>query len=187
MLSILLFNKRTDDVEFHQWIYEMFYKRVYQTAYYITKDVHLAQDVTQETFIKALRNIHRLTDKEKVGAWLFTIATRTAIDVLRKQNKYSITLDDAFIEGEAYHSQAASTVESEVEKMLEKEELWCHIEKLSHDYRAVIVLKYIHDFKDEEIAETLDCNVGTIKSRLHRAKKKLSSLMEENWEERAYE
>jgi RNA polymerase sigma factor (sigma-70 family) len=187
MLSFLLFNKRKDDAEFHRMIYEMFQKRVYQTAYYITKDVHLAQDITQETFIKALRNIHRLTDKEKVGAWLFTIATRTAIDVLRKQNKYSISFDEAIIEGEAYHSQAASTVEFEVERLLEKEELWSHIEKLSPDYRAVIVLKYIHDFKDEEIAETLDCSVGTIKSRLHRAKKKLYTLMDENWEERAYE
>ncbi|KXG43750.1 RNA polymerase sigma factor [Tepidibacillus decaturensis] len=73
-------------------IFEMFYHRVYNTAYFIIQDRHLAQDVVQETFFKAFQNMHKVEDGHKLGAWLGTIATRTAIDFLRKVKNETILL-----------------------------------------------------------------------------------------------
>jgi RNA polymerase sigma factor (sigma-70 family) len=169
---------RKKDDQARRILYEMFYDRVYRTAYYITKDPYLAQDVLQETFIKAFRNMNDITDGAKVGAWLSKIAARTAIDILRKKKRWNGTpTEDVYIEKGLISQAISNSVEKEIEEAWIKENLWRIIDKLPPMYRAVIVLKYIEELKDEEIAQTLDIKVGTIKSRLHRAKHQLKPLL----------
>lgn len=148
----------------------MFYKRVYNTAYFVTRDSHLADDVVQETFIKAFRNMERITDAEKVGAWLSVIATRTAIDILKKQKGHIVTLvDPGVLELELERNFG----QSELELLTIKESVRELIEQLPPEYRAVIILKYLYDMKEEEVATKLGISIGTVKSRIFRAKDKM--------------
>ncbi len=153
-------------------IYKLFYRRVFHEAYFITRDIHLAQDVLQETFIKAFIQLDSLQDQEKMGRWLSTIATRTAIDYIRKENRdRSEEYDETLMKN--IQVEIVLTVEDVVEYNLIVEEIINKIMELKEEYREILILKFIHELKQNEIAELTNLNVGTVKSRLHRAVKAL--------------
>lgn len=179
-MSLSLFkNKKKLDIKSQELIYEMFYSRVYKTAYFITKDTYLAQDVMQETFIKAFKNYHNLKDKEKIGSWLNSIATRQSIDLLRKEKiRNHLNLED--VSYNKLINDSESLVESEIEGKIFKNEIQASIEQLQFEYRAVLVLKYMYELKEQEIANILNLELGTVKSRIHRAKGKLRMQLEKS-------
>lgn len=173
--------KNQKNKEKYRTIFNLFYDRVYRTAYYFTKDRHLAQDVLQETFVKAFRNLDHVEDEEKIGAWLTTIASRTAIDEIRKQKRWNgIPTENIIMENQYFMEEVAPSLESQVEEREIKEQIRFHIQRLSEHDQLILFLKYINECKDEEIAELLDIKVGTVKSRLHRAKNKLKVLLTES-------
>lgn len=171
--------KPQTDTEAFRIIYDMFYDRVYQTAYYITKDIYLAQDVLQDTFFKAFKHLDEVKDGSRMGAWLSVIATRTAIDLLRKNNRWNgIPTDDVLLEDTlSDQEEMTSSTELEVERLFRKDQVREQIAKLKLDYREVILLKYDHGLRDEEIASLLKTSVGTIKSRIYRAKQRIKKLI----------
>jgi RNA polymerase sigma factor (sigma-70 family) len=133
-------------------LFEMFYNRVYRTAYMITNDHYLAQDVVQETFEKAFNRLDSLKDVEKTGAWLGAIATSTAKDMLRKKIRWNdVATEDVYIEKEITKTENSALVENEIEAEFTKQTIRKHISTLKLEYRQVIILKYIHELKDEEI------------------------------------
>lgn len=154
-------------------IYEIFYPHVYKTAYFITKDHYTAQDIVQETFIKFFKNIDKLEDSSKMKPWISIIAKRTAIDFIRKQKRGNEFDIDDFDTLKLSERELAPTVEEEVERSYSSEVIKSEINKLSPEYRTVLNLKYIEDLKDQEIANFLDLNVATVKTRIHRAKNQL--------------
>jgi RNA polymerase sigma-70 factor (ECF subfamily) len=158
-------------------IFEMFYHRVFETAYFILQDRHLAQDVVQETFLKAFQNIHKVQDGAKLGSWLGTIAARTAIDVLRKEKKYRFAVENMVV-NEPHCGFEYSAVEKIIEERFLKNLVRQQIAGLKPEYRQVIVLKYEYELQDHEIAEALDLSVSAVKSRLHRAKLALKRILE---------
>lgn len=180
--------KRSTSSEYEKLIFEMHYHRVYQTAYYIVKDIHLAQDVVQETFIKAFNRIDTLTDGEKMGAWLGTIATRTAIDIFRKNKKrIDIPSEDVYI-NEKNHDVDHSIVESAVEYELLKKEIKESLLQLEPaEYREIIYLRYYYDLSIKELAENLGLTEGAVKSRLYRARIRLKKLLNEQFGEKEVE
>lgn len=178
MFERLFSRLRRQDQQANRIIFEMFYEKVYQTAYYITKDPYLAQDVLQETFIKAFRNLNSVQNGEHFEGWLRTIAKRTAIDTMRIHNRWNgIPTEDVLLE-RADTSLSISTVEKEVEQNEWMEMIQYQIKQLKPEYYEVLVMKYKEELKDQEIAEKLQISVGTVKSRLHRAKKLLRSALE---------
>ncbi|MDL4842231.1 RNA polymerase sigma factor [Aquibacillus rhizosphaerae] len=152
-------------------IYETYYQRVYHAAWKITRDNYLAEDVVQETFIKAYNNIDRLTDDSKIGAWLSTIASRTAIDVLRKEKRASfIPIDEVLFTN--YESlKPLLLVDKELETIWSKEDIKQQIVLLSPKLQKVLLLKYQEDIKDEDIAEKLNITLSAVKTRIFRARK----------------
>ena len=177
---------RRKDIKYEKIIFEMHYERVYQAAYFVLKDQYLAQDVTQETFLKAFRKIDTLEDGNKLGAWLGTIATRTAIDFLRKiKRRNDILIEDVYIDEERIDDQMSS-IEDKIEyKFLEKI-IRKNISILEPpEYREVIILKYEYELQDKEIAEALGISIGATKSRLHRARKQLKAVLGDQLEERS--
>jgi len=181
----VLFKKNTKKAELSEQefrlIYDLFYDRVYRDAYFVIKDRYLAQDIVQDTFVKAYKHISNLESREKLGAWLSTIATRTAIDLIRKQNTWNgIPTEDLALDNMHSKQEIASSVEMIVEDGLIQEALIVKISELKPEYREVIVLKYIHELKDKEIAQWTDLKEGTVKSRIHRAKKEIRILIQQD-------
>ncbi|WP_342507987.1 RNA polymerase sigma factor [Sporosarcina sp. FSL K6-2383] len=182
MLNNIFRRSKQQNREAERIIFEQYYKRVYYAAYRVIKDQDLAEDITQETFMKAFKNLHTVQDVEKMGAWLSIIATRTAIDHLRRLNRWNdFTTSDVYIDtgADVTRLDHISTVETGLEKTYVKELLLEEIDKLKPDHKEVLLLFYHHDLTYEEIATLLDVQLATVKSRMFRAKKKLKESIEQ--------
>jgi RNA polymerase sigma factor (sigma-70 family) len=164
--------------EYEKLIFEMFYHRVYNSAYFIVQDQHLAQDIVQETFLKAFQRIDTVKDGEKLGAWLGAIATRTSIDFLRKLKRIDIPTENVYIDNEVTNNpNFSSSIEELVENKYVKALLYQNISELKPEHKEVLLLKYEYDLKDKEIAKLLGIKVSTAKSRIHRGKTRLRDLL----------
>jgi RNA polymerase sigma factor (sigma-70 family) len=159
-------------------IYLQFHRLIYHIAYKLTKDAHLSEDIVQETFMKAYRKWDTLIDFRKIQSWLSSIANRTAIDFIRKESKRKEDLVD---DQETYDSPfvASSTrmVESEIDFHFLEEEIEEGIGMLPAPQQEVLRLKAIQGLSDKEIAQKLDLNPATVKTRYHRARKQLNVLL----------
>lgn len=160
-----------------QHIYSLYHQRVYHAAQKVLRDPQLAEDAAQETFIKAYRNLDKLEDVSKAGAWLATIASRTAIDMLRKEGKRKfISIELASWELEQHYLE--HIVIEEVELRETKRELEQDIRKLKPKLQEVLALRYVKDMKESEIAATLSLTKSTVKTRLYRAKQLIKAERE---------
>lgn len=157
-------------------ICDLYYKRLFHVAFCITRDHYLAEDVVQETLIKAYKNLYSIHDKEKMGAWLSSIATRTAIDFIRKEQKTAgkMTLHADF---EQMNMVLNQNVEQEAELNFLNEQINDAINTLSPDQKNVFLLKIKCGLKEREIAELLHLNQNTVKTKLYRVRKSLKALL----------
>lgn len=145
-----------------QNVYKKYFEKVYRTTFYILKNEEIAKDATQETFVKVFKNLHKLKKPSKIESWITTVATRTAIDIYRKNNRRK---DVEFIESR-YPSETEETNSS-------KEELDSYLNNILPEQKQILVMKYMEEMSEKEIAKRLKLKLGTVKSRLFRAKKKL--------------
>ena len=131
----------------------------------LTGDDDSAKEVAQDVWLRVLRGIHKLRDGSKLRAWLFGIARRTLMDRLRAQ--YAVPpSSDVDLSGLA----AVPTAETLEEKDEELEALQHELARLPVTERDVLTLFYLQELSLGEIAEVLDVPVGTVKSRLFRAR-----------------
>jgi RNA polymerase sigma factor (sigma-70 family) len=158
-----------------QEIYEKYSKRLFHAVYPIIRDRFLAEDVVQETFLKAYKKMDTIIDEQKIGAWLSSIAVRTAIDLVRKESK-GIVMEDVAVEKECNKTFQLSNVEQEVEISLLKEELQRVINLLNKEHQEIFLLKINDGLKEEEIANKLKLKPATIKTRIYRIRKHLKSI-----------
>ena len=163
-------------------LYNNHSKKLRHIAYNITKDRHLAEDVVQETFIKAYKKIETIEDTGKIGAWLSAIAGRTAIDFLRAEKRRKWLPSDQSLMDQIFSDQDVKpSIEKEVEILLFKEDIQHLLYKLTIEYQEVLVLRVQYGLKEEEIALQLNLKSGTVKTRLHRARKQLKKVMIEKY------
>jgi RNA polymerase sigma-70 factor (ECF subfamily) len=148
---------------------------LYVYVFELVYDEQTSLDLVQETFIAAVRHIGGLRDNEKFGSWLFGIAHQKCIQRWRKQNREEILLDeipDAPDESENHPDDLLIQREQEAEFMN-------LLDQLPLPQRSVLLLHFVEDFSLEEIAGITGTKIGTVKSRLHYAKKSLRKLLEE--------
>jgi RNA polymerase sigma-70 factor (ECF subfamily) len=134
-----------------------------------------AEDLAQETFIKAYKKLNTLKSPEKTRSWLYSIARNTVIDFFRKNKDREVGRDGAFLENIAQTAEVNFldyATEREVSKELER-----FIDKLVKEDRAIIRLLYYEGFTYKEIVKLLNINENTLKSRLHRARKVLLEMI----------
>lgn len=138
---------------------------------------HEAEDMAQETFIRAYVNIKSFNQDRKFSTWLFRIATNLCIDRIRKKKPdYYLDAEVAGTEGLTMYSQLSSETqlpEKELESLELQETVQKEILKLPEKYRSAIILKYIEDLSLNEISEILDLPIGTVKTRIHRGREAL--------------
>ncbi|PWW28416.1 RNA polymerase sigma-70 factor (ECF subfamily) [Cytobacillus oceanisediminis] len=157
-------------------ICNLYNKRLFHIAYCITRDHYLAQDVVQETLIKAFEKIDTIEDQKKLGAWLSAIATRTAIDFVRKERRtYERIADCIDLENclERNHLDAGQ----EAEMNMLQEQIYAYVDSLSPDQKRVFLLKVNHGLKEREIADILQLNPNTVKTKIFRVRKQLREML----------
>ncbi len=126
-----------------------------------------AEDLTQETFLKAFRSIDSFNRSSNLFTWLFRIARNTCIDAMRK---IKANPTSRFVmEYEEYRDSPVDQSDA-IDKKEEISLIHRGLAKMSEDYRMLIILKDLQDMKYQEIAEIMDLNEGTVKSRLFRAR-----------------
>ena len=143
-------------------LYERYSNAMYTVAYRITGDFELANDVLQEAFIKVFRNLAKFRQESTLGAWIKTIVVRTALSRIKRKTNFE-PLEDHHTK----HMVVDWSTDLDVE-YLEKA-----INALPEGYRAVFVMIEVEGYSHKEVAEMLGISVGTSKSQLFYAKKRL--------------
>jgi RNA polymerase sigma-70 factor (ECF subfamily) len=147
-------------------------RRIFVQIYRIVDNVADAQDLTQETFIKALQHQEQLKDEQKAAHWLSRIATNTAIDFLRRNSRATFCEID-----EAPESHTESP-EQELLRGEHREYLEDGLRLLSPRERQALLLRDVEGLPAEEVASILDCSKATVRSHIANARTKLRRYME---------
>jgi RNA polymerase sigma-70 factor (ECF subfamily) len=149
---------------------------VFRLALSIVGDQADANEITQETFIAALRSLHSYQEKNSFKAWLYTIALNLSRSHLRKRRiieRLRSTVTALFrIELQKQISPEEAIVQSEKEAAI-----WNELNKLDERHRTVVVLRYFQELSVSEISEILAVNEGTIHSRLYTARERLRNSL----------
>lgn len=161
---------------------EKYEKMIYNLAYRILNNYSDAEDVTQEVFLKIYKNIEKCKGKQSIKTWVYTITYNTCIDAIRKnKGKNNISLDKNLDYDDSEYSFELPSNEPTPEAYLLNKESIKDIEnaisKLSENNKALIFLRDIKGLSYNEISEVMDMNIGTVKSRLNRARNSLKNIL----------
>ncbi|MEC7579402.1 MAG: sigma-70 family RNA polymerase sigma factor [Pseudomonadota bacterium] len=145
--------------------------RLVFSVYKFLKDYELAQDIAQEAFVKAFKNIEKFRGDSSFYTWIYRIAINTAKNFLSSKSRKSEIYDDEIMELKL--SESAVTSENP-ENILEAEELRSMmmdaIQSLPDDIRTTLSLREFDGLSYEEIAEVQNCPIGTVRSRIHKGR-----------------
>lgn len=170
------------DQEAFEGIVDLFKDKIYRHCYRMVGNGHEAEDLAQETFLRAYRNISKYNNEFKFSTWIFRIATNLCIDRLRKKKPdYYLDAEVPGTDGATMYSQLSSEEPLPEEVVTENErwnELQEEIMKLPEKYRTAIVLKYVEDLSLEEISHIMDIPVPTVKTRIHRGRETLKKVFQ---------
>ncbi len=153
----------------YETLVKALYKDLFRYAYWLTKDQHIAEDLVQETCLRAWRALDSLQDDNAAKSWLITILRReNARRFERKQLEY-VDFDENLIVDNSQPSD---------DSKIDTELLHQQIMRLEPEYREPLVLQVLAGFNGDEIANILDLNKNTIMTRLFRARNKLKEFMD---------
>lgn len=152
-------------------LYDMHKGPIYRTALAIIGDRLAAEEILQETFLRAFKHIHNVRDGVSLSPWLYRITVNLAYDYGKANSRnWQVALDGII---EHLMAPASASPEHAVEERELFELVYEAIDRLEFKQRITLVLFYLHDFSLSEIAEIMDCPEGTVKSRLYYAREKL--------------
>ena len=144
----------------------------------MTRDRALAEDLAQETFVKAFRSLAAFDTTRRLSSWLFRIAHNTALDALRRTRPAATSMDTPRrFGGEAADEPAAPAAPDPVERQALGRALEAALAELRPEYRAAIILRYAQDLSFDEIGNILGLPEVTARSHVHRARKELARLL----------
>ena len=156
-------------------------KNVYNIALRMTGNSEDAADMTQEAFIKAYNSLSGFRGDSKFSVWLTRIVSNLCLDFMRSRNRrptVSLSMEDE--DGEDVQLDIADTSQSPeqlLERSLTRESVRRGLQSLPEDYREILLLREIQGLSYDEIAAALDIEVGTVKSRIFRGRKKLCDYL----------
>lgn len=173
-------NKKRKEFESEALVY---LDDVYRSALHLTKRPSAADDLVQETFLRAYRFWDKYEKGTNCRAWLMRILRNTYINQYRKSKQEPAKVDPQDLD--RYYDQLVDTATVKVQKdpsqelfdNLVDEEIVEAIESLPEEFRETVVLSDVNGLSYKEIAEVMDCPVGTVRSRLSRGRKMLQSML----------
>jgi RNA polymerase sigma-70 factor (ECF subfamily) len=159
---------------------------IFSLVYRMVRDRELAEDLSQETFIKALNALDSYRPEYKFSSWIFKIANNAAIDQLRRRELDTLSLEGSphAVTPEAVEAtalQIGTRGESALDAVASIElggEIEKAIAQLRPEYRSCILLRHVEGYAYEEIAQILDLPLGTVKTYIHRARHELRRALE---------
>jgi len=156
--------------------------RIVSIAFKFVKEIQLAEDISQESFIKAYRSIDSFREESAFYTWLYRIAVNSAKNYLVSQGRKPPASDVDADEADFYEGSDALKEQSTPERSLLSEEieetLFKVVEKLPDDLRMAITLREIEGLSYEEIANVMSCPVGTVRSRIFRAREAIDKVIQ---------
>jgi RNA polymerase sigma-70 factor, ECF subfamily len=150
--------------------------QIYRTALAITRDPGSAEEVLQDCFYKTYLNIMNITGDGSLSPWLHRVGVNLSCNAIKKKRMHTEPIDDVS-EGH-FASDPRHSPEAQVERAELQGTMRAAINALPLKHRLVVTLHYLQDFSLPEIAYILDLPVGTVKSRLHHARKSLRYTLE---------
>ena len=162
-------------------------RQLYSAAMRMTRNPADAEDLVQETYLKAYRAYHTFTEGTNLKAWLYRILTNTYINKYRKDSRRPNEVDLGTVEdlylyrriGSEASAEAARTTEERVPDGLGESDIKEAVEDLPETFRMPVLLADLEGFSYKEIAKILDIPIGTVMSRLHRGRKAMQKRL---WE-----
>jgi len=160
-------------------------RQLYSAAMRMTRNPSDAEDLVQETFLKAYRAYHTFEEGTNLKAWLYRILTNTYINKYRKDSRRPSEVDLGSVEdlylyrniGSEESAEAARTTEDLVLEGLVESDIKKAVEDLPENFRLPVLLADLEGFSYKEIAEILDIPIGTVMSRLHRGRKAMQKSL----------
>ncbi|AKL97261.1 RNA polymerase, sigma-24 subunit, ECF subfamily [Clostridium aceticum] len=160
---------KAGDKEAFKALYDQYAEYTLRVATVITKNRSYAADAVQEAFIRVYKNINSFDESKPFEPWLYKILINECNRILRNQSK-TIPISD-------YLENHSTMIEEDSYRFEEYEELYAAIEGLEDINRVPILLKYLKGFTELEIANILELNVNTVKSRLFKGREKLRKII----------
>jgi len=166
---VLGFNKSDSDRrKRYEALVDELYQDVFRYGYWLTRNKSIAEDLVQETFLRAWRSFDSLQNEKAAKAWLFTILRRENARLYERYRPELIDIDDVSV---------ADEDTAEPDHKQKQVELHQAIMRLDKDYRDPLLLQVIGGFSGKEIADILDLNNNTVMTRLFRARGKLKNIL----------
>lgn len=159
----------------YRWIVERYQASIYRFCLSLTGQVQDAEDAASETFIKAYTKLGDYRPEGQFSSWLFTIAYRTSLDLLRARNRRAASpLEEAPEPRDHGPGPLDHALDDE-----RNQALYQALSQLKPDQRAIISLFYYQDLSYDEIAQVLHISKGTVASKLNRSRERLKRLLKE--------
>lgn len=152
----------------YEKLMERYYDSIYVMVLRLVGNMTDAEELTQEVFTKAFGKLSIYDEQYAFSSWLFSIASNTSIDFLRKKKYIAVSLDE--------QKGSESPNPNPEERLIQKQDVktvLTKMETLKDQYRRLIELRYFEEYTYEEMAEELSLPMGTVKTQLHRAKNQL--------------
>ena len=178
----LVVRAKQGDMAAYDDLVRRYQERIYATIYHMTSNHEDANDLAQEAFIKAYQALKSFKGGSSFYTWVYRIAVNKTINFLKqRKNRMQISLNDLDFNAEHDPDLVAlisdKTPRRDVGLAELQEKLNGAMQKLSHDHRLVVTLHDVQDLSHEEIATIMDCNIGTVRSRLFYARQQLQAYL----------
>jgi RNA polymerase sigma-70 factor, ECF subfamily len=168
----LLADCKNGNRESFESLYNQHQRRVFSVALnFFGGDESLAKDITQQVFLKIFEKINEFRGESEFTTWLYRMTVNACIDEQRKRKRF-FSLDNFFGE-----FRVKKSVDDKFQQKQISEEVQKVVAKLKTEYRLPILLKYVEGLSYQEIADVLECSIGTVSSRLNRGHKLLAQKL----------
>ncbi len=173
-----------EDTSAYDELIRRYQERIYATVYHMTANHEDANDLAQDAFIKGYRALKSFKGDSSFYTWVYRIAVNKTINFLKqRKNRVQMSLNDMDFNAEHDPALVALVSQNTPRRDLSlaelQEKLNAALQKLSEHHRMVVVLHDVQGLSHEEIGEVMDCNVGTVRSRLFYARQQLQAYLTE--------
>ncbi|MDD4088454.1 MAG: sigma-70 family RNA polymerase sigma factor [Tissierellia bacterium] len=179
----LIEESRKGNVDAFEELIKDYKRSAYNIALRVMRNVEDAEDASQEALIKIFKNISSFNMDSTFKVWMYRIVVNTCIDFKRRKSINAVSIDETIDLGSGREIQREISDESNnpdalIERNYSTQLVNDAINMLEDDFKTIIILRDIKGFTYDEISEILACNLGTVKSRLSRGRKRLKELLE---------